>query len=254
MTRDMIETIARTGADKLSFSNQYPLRYFTRACLAGVFIFVGTLLSCVAAAWFYEFSEPVSKLLGALTFSAALILIVLLGGELFTGSNFVMGISLYEQSVKPMGAVRIWILSWIGNFIGIFLICLLLAGSGAARALLTSYLSISVPSKLSMAWYELLIRGMLCNLLVCLGVYTGFRLKSECSKMVVIALVISTFVLAGLEHSIANMAFFTLYTLFIPGANLIGMGWNLLWVTLGNLLGGAVLLGLPVWYAAEPVR
>lgn len=253
MTRDTIEIIARAGANKLSFSHQHPLRYLTRACLAGVFIFIGTLLSCAAAAWFYGYSQPFSKLLGALAFSAALILIVLLGGELFTGSNFVMGVSLYEKSVRPKGAIRIWLLSWIGNFIGIFLLCTLLVSSGAARALLTSYLSVSIPGKLSMAWYQLLVRGMLCNLLVCLGVYAGFHLKSECGKIISIALVISTFVLAGLEHSIANMAYFTLYTLLIPGANLAEMGWNLLWVTLGNLLGGAVLLGFPLWYAADPL-
>ena len=50
------------------------------------------------------------------------------------------------------------------------------------------------------------------------------------------------------------MAYFSLYALLVPGADIAAMGWNLLWVTLGNLLGGAVLLGLPLWYAAEPEK
>ena len=69
-----------------------------------------------------------------------------------------------------------------------------------------------------------------------------------------ITLAITTFVLTGLEHSIANMAYFALHALLNGGADWAAMGWNLLWVTLGNLLGGAVLLGLPLWYAAEPEK
>ena len=84
--------------------------------------------------------------------------------------------------------------------------------------------------------------------------FGGFRLQSETAKAIVVFLTITTFVLTGLEHSIANMAYFTLYALLLPGADFAAMGWNLLWVTLGNLLGGAVLLGLPLWYAAEPEK
>ena len=91
---------------------------------------------------------------------------------------------------------------------------------------------------------------MLCNFLVCIGVFAGFRLQSETGKAIIIALVITTFVLTGLEHSIANMAYFALYALYTHTADW-AMGWNLLWVTLGNLLGGAVVLGYPLWYAAE---
>ena len=133
-------------------------------------------------------------------------------------------------------------------------VCLLLAGSGASGDLLGAYLAILVPGKLSPPWYLLLLRGVLCNFLVCIAVFAGFRLKSETAKAIVVFLVVTTFVLTGLEHSIANMAYFSLYTLLVPGADIAAMGWNLLWVTLGNLLGGAVLLGLPLWYAAEPEK
>ena len=120
--------------------------------------------------------------------------------------------------------------------------------------LLGAYLALVVPGKLSAPWYLLLLRGVLCNFLVCIGVFAGFRLQSETAKALVIALAITTFVLTGLEHSIANMAYFALHALLNGGADWAAMGWNLLWVTLGNLLGGAVLLGLPLWYAAEPEK
>lgn len=252
MTRAVVDTIVQAGTDKLALTRSSPLRYAARAAIAGAFIFIGTLISCLCSAWFYDANLPLAKLLGAFTFSAALILIVLLGGELFTGCNLVMGVTLYDGKVRLREALRVWVLAYIGNFIGIFLLCLLLVGSGANRELLAAYLAIIVPGKLAGTWYVLLLKGVLCNFLVCIGVFSGFRLKSECAKALVITLVIATFVLTGLEHSIANMAYFSLYALLVPGADFGAMGWNLLWVTLGNLLGGGVLLALPLWFSAEP--
>ena len=222
MTRTVVEQITQAGVQKLRFSGAAPGRYLTRAALAGAFIFVGALLSSLCAAWFYDTNLPLAKLLGALAFSAALTLIVLLGGELFTGCILVMSVCLDD--------------------------------SGSSGELLGAYLALIVPGKLSAPWYLLLLRGVLCNFLVCIGVFAGFRLQSETAKALVITLAITTFVLTGLEHSIANMAYFALHALLNGGADWAAMGWNLLWVTLGNLLGGAVLLGLPLWYAAEPEK
>ena len=252
MTRDTVNALIQAGEQKVLFSRSAPGRFLTRAAMAGAFIFVGTLLSSVCAAWFYDANLPLAKLLGAVTFSAALTLIVLLGGELFTGCTLVMGVSLYEGKARLGGTLRVWALAWLGNFAGILVLCLLLAGSGASGDLLGAYLASVVPGKLTPPWYLLFLRGVLCNFLVCVAVFSSFRLKSETAKVVVVFLVVTTFVLTGLEHSIANMAYFSLYALLVPGADFAVMGWNLLWVTLGNLLGGAVLLGLPVWYSAEP--
>ena len=91
-----------------------------------------------------------------------------------------------------------------GNLLGILVLCLLLAGSGSSGELLGAYLALVVPGKLSAPWYLLLLRGVLCNFLVCIGVFAGFRLQSETAKALVIALAITTFVLTGLEHSIAT--------------------------------------------------
>ena len=235
MTRTVVEQITQAGVQKLRFSGAAPGRYLTRAALAGAFIFVGALLSSLCAAWFYDANLPLAKLLGALAFSAALTLIVLLGGELFTGCTLVMSVSLYDGRVRLAGTLRVWALASSGELLG-------------------AYLALIVPGKLSAPWYLLLLRGVLCNFLVCIGVFAGFRLQSETAKALVIALAITTFVLTGLEHSIANMAYFALHALLNGGADWAAMGWNLLWVTLGNLLGGAVLLGLPLWYAAEPEK
>ena len=252
MTRVDIDTIATAGAAKLEYSRTQPVRYLSRAAMAGAFIMVGSIFSTLAAAWFYVDQPGVAKLLGAASFATALILIVLLGGELFTGTNFVMGVSLYENKVNILGAIRIWGFAYIGNFIGIFLLALIIVGSGASRDLFAAYLAVIVPGKLAGTWYALLLKGIMCNFLVCMGVYAGLKLKSESGKCIAILVVITTFVLAGFEHSVANMATFSLYALLVPDPDFGGIAWNMIWVTLGNLIGGAVLLGLPVWLSAEP--
>lgn len=252
MTRVDISNIAAAGAAKLDYCRSNPGRYLSRAAVAGAYIMVGSIISTLSAAWFYTSQPGVAKLLGASTFAAALILIVLLGGELFTGANFVMGVSLYENTVSIVGAIRIWIFCYIGNFIGIFLLALLISGSGASKDLFASYLALVVPGKLAGTWLALLLKGVMCNFLVCLGVFAGFKLKSESGKCIAIILVITTFVLAGFEHSVANMATFSLYALMVPDPDFAGIAWNMIWVTLGNIIGGAVLLGLPLWMSAEP--
>jgi nitrite transporter NirC len=251
MTRIDLSTLADAGMEKAALLKSDLPRFFTHAALTGAFIFVGALLSSLTTAWFYTDYLPVARFLGAITFSAALLLVVLLGGELFTGLTLIMSFSLYEGKVTPAQALRVWVVSYAGNFIGIFILCLLLAGSGASRDLLSPYLALTIPGKLATPWYSLLLKGVLCNFFVCLGVFSGFRMKSDAGKVAVIISVITTFVLAGLEHSIANMVFFCLYTLYHGPAQLSAIAWNLLWVTLGNLLGGGVLLGLPLWFISH---
>lgn len=157
MTRTVVEQITQAGVQKLLFSGTAPGRYLTRAALAGAFIFVGALLSSLCAAWFYDTNLPLAKLLGALAFSAALTLIVLLGGELFTGCTLVMSVSLYDGRVRLAGTLRVWALAYLGNLLGILVLCLLLAGSGSSGELLGAYLALIVPGKLSAPWYLLLL-------------------------------------------------------------------------------------------------
>ena len=250
MTKAVIERIADAGREKADLSRAHPSRYLTRAALAGAFIFVGTLLSALCLGWLLD-DLPAAKLLSALAFSAALILVVLLGGELFTGCNMVLSVALLEKRARLSDALRVWAMAYAGNLVGIVILSLLVAGSGASHDVLAAALAACVPGKLSPPWYTLLLKGVLCNFLVCLGVFAGFRLQGEGAKALVIALVITPFVLCGFEHSIANMAYFSLYALLVPGADLPAMGHNLLWVTLGNFLGGGLLLGWPLWRSAE---
>ena len=252
MNREEINVIADAGRAKADYLGTNPVRYFFRAMVAGGHLMTGTLLSVLAAAWFYKESMGMAKLLGAFTFSAALILVVLIGGELFTGTHFVMGVSLYERRVRIPEAIRLWGVCFLGNFVGILILAAVVAGSGASRELMTEYLASTVPGRLHCGVPALVFKGVMCNFMVCTGVFGGMKLKSEAGKCMAIIPVITTFVLAGFEHSVANMATFSLYVFLVPGADIMGCVWNLAWVTLGNILGGAVFLGFPVWMSAQP--
>ena len=251
MTQPVIQKIATAGVQKSLTSQKAPRTYLCLAVVAGIFIFVGGIFSILTAAWFYSTSVAVSKLLCGITFATALTLIVLLGGELFTGCNFVMGVAMYEKKTKLSDAIRVWVMTYLGNFVGIFVFCALFAVSALNHDVIIEYLNLVVPAKLDLPWYTLIIKGILCNFMVCLGVFAGFKMESESGKIVAIIMVITTFVLAGFEHSIANMVFFSLHALLSSEANLLGMGYNLIFVTIGNILGGAVFLGLPLWYCAQ---
>lgn len=254
MTRETISLISVAGAGKQRFAKNQPWRFLCRAAFAGFFIVVGTLISNICGSLLLTESPAAAKLLAAATFSVALILIVLLGGELFTGSNLVMSISLYEGEVGIGAVLRVWLLCYVGNFLGILFLCALISFSGAEKALelLGSYIAACIPAKCSCPWYELLIKAALCNFLVCIGVFSGFRLKSEGGKALVIICVITTFILCGFEHSVANMATFSFAALLLPDAQILPMLYNLLWVSIGNILGGALLCAFPLYLCAEP--
>lgn len=250
MTRDTVDAISSAGADKLMFSRSSPWRFLFRSAIAGFFIVIGTLFSNLCGALLLGESVGAAKLLAALSFSSALTLIVFLGGELFTGSTFVTSISLFERRISFAGLLRIWGLCYLGNFLGILLLCALISLSVDVSRI-SEYLMLCLPGKLNSPWYTLLLKGIVCNFLVCIGVFAGFKLKSEFGKALAILSVIMCFVTAGLEHSIANMATFCLAAMFGLSADYGAMALNLLFVTVGNILGGVLLWGLPVWLSAE---
>ena len=226
-------------------------QYFVAAAFAGFFIFVATILSHVMAAILTDVHWALAKVMGAFLFSIAIILIVFIGGELFTGNNMTMAFGMYTGKVTLRQSLKVWFYSYVGNLIGLLLMCLLFYFSGAQRDVLTEYYAATIPGKLEISALEMLIRGVLCNFLVCLAVFTGSRLKSECGKMFIMICVISSFVIAGFEHSIANMSTYALAWMFLGGLPAGMVAKSMLMVTLGNMIGGILLFAAPVYYLSK---
>lgn len=242
-----VESMSNTAVGKYELSKKDPKKYLMRSIVAGFWIDIAMILSNVCAAVFFNTNPQVGKLLAAFTFPLAIILIVFIGGELFTGNNMTMAMGVYNRKCTWSQAVRVWILSYLGNFVGAFLIAFLFAKSGASISSLSEYMSSFIMGKLTLTPVELILRGTLCNFMVCLAVLVGTRMKTESGKLIVMILVIAAFVITGFEHSIANMGIFSLsYFILeeVPPIALVAK--SMLFVTIGNIIGGALLLALPL--------
>jgi formate transporter len=223
--------------------------------LAGGFIGLGalyfTLVTSDATLGF-----AASRLLGGLTFSMGLVLVVVAGAELFTGNNLI-AMAWAEGKVTFAEVLRNWTIVCSANFVGAAGLAVLVVLSGhlgmTGGAVATQAVKIAA-AKAALPAAEAFFRGVLCNILVCMAVWMAFAGRSVVDKTIAIVLPISAFVAAGFEHSIANMYFFPVAMLqlshapsAIPGAELIDtahMLRNLASVIAGNIVGGSVLVAL----------
>ena len=240
------------------------------AVLAGAFIGLGAMLSTMAltgtsAAWPFG----ASRLLAGGAFSLGLILVVVGGAELFTGNSLLV-MAWCARKVGARAVLRSWAIVYLGNFVGALGTALLCFATGqytAARGSVGATALALASVKLQHTFVELVALGVLCNALVCLAVWLSFSARSTVDRIFAVVPPVTAFVAAGFEHSIANMYFFPLAlfikrfapqafwtTVGITPAAYPGLTWraflldNLLPVTLGNLLGGAVLVGLVYWF------
>lgn len=245
MFQEDFNAAAQAAKTKYQFFRKNPLGYFLASLLAGVFVGFGVLLSFSVGGQLN--GAPYAKVVMGACFSAALSLVVIAGAELFTGNNLVMAAGCFRRTVTLPQTLSLWAFCWLGNLAGSVLLALVFWGTGLAQGQVGEFLAAAAAGKMSAAPLALFLRGALCNMLVCLAVWCGFRCKSESGKLMMIFWCILAFFTTGFEHSVANMTLLTVALLSPCGAQVSLGGWayNLLVVTLGNLAGGAVLLALP---------
>lgn len=171
-----LEIMKKAAFNKADICNNHLGKYFIRAIVAGFFIVVATMLSNVTAAVLLKTYPQFGKLISSIFFSIAIILVVFIGGELFTGNNMVMAMGVYTKTCKVSDMIKTWVISYIGNFVGSFILGGLFVWSNASHQILVDYYRSFIYTKLDATPMELFIRGVLCNFLVCLAVYTGMKL------------------------------------------------------------------------------
>lgn len=169
----------------------------------------------------------------------AISLVIFAGSELFTGNTMVMTFGRLQRKVKIWQLLLIWIFSWIGNLVGSLLISYIFYISNLATVI-NDLLNNLVNLKISLSIPSLILRGFLCNLLVCLAIWTSSRLKEDLAKIIIIFWCLFVFIASGFEHSIANMSLIGI-GVFQKLTNWGSYFYNLLWVTLGNTLSGVLL-------------
>lgn len=235
------------------------------AVMAGMFIAFGGVAATAAAVSIPL--DSVSRFAGACVFPGGLTMVLLAGSELFTG-NCLLTIPLLEREIPLGGMLKNWIVVYLGNLIGGILVGAILVFShqpslfdcGMAVLMLNTAVS-----KCTMPFGDAVLRGVLCNFLVCIAVWISFAAKDVVSKIVGLYFPIMMFVICGFEHSIANMYYISagLFAKLVPaytqaaaaaGLDLGSLTWgnfflvNLLPVTLGNIIGGAVCVGCAYWF------
>jgi formate transporter len=258
-----VETVG-VGKANLNF-----LAKFTLAVLAGVFISFGAILFTLVV-HDSKLSFGLTQLIGGLSFCLGLILVVVAGAELFTGNNLLI-MAFVSKKITLRQLLGNWAIVYLGNFLGalsmvywIYLTRHWTANSNlvGAKALLIANAKVGLPFLAAFS------RGVLCNALVCLAVWLCMSGRSTTDKILSIIFPITAFVALGFEHSVANMYFIPMGMLLknntavleaaatMTGkindfSNLTLQGLlvnNLLPVTLGNIVGGGVLVGLVYWF------
>ena len=234
---------------KVNFYKKEKAGYFVASMMAGVFVGLCMITILVMAGMMDNFAGV--KILQGVSFAAALSLVVFAGAELFTGNVFVMTAGVVLKEVKLRDAIGLCIYCYVGNLAGSILIAALFLWTGYLQGPVLEAAHTAMSAKTEPFFWELVVRGILCNLLVCAGVWCMYRLQSESSKLIMIFWCIYLFVICGFEHSIANMTLFSLETMNgVSSAGFSGMMVNLGAVTLGNILGG-MALSLAYWVISK---
>lgn len=204
-----IEVLCKLGKVKYNIMKNDPLRFFVRSFMAGAYLGAAAILSYTLGAMLSNHGV-VAKIAVAATFGIGLVAIVYLGAELFTGNCFVTIMPVLKGELKIKDIVPMWLMCYLGNMVGISLICFLFIKSGAQKSVMIPYLQTVMTSKLQFNVFELFIKGILCNFIVCIAAYSGIKIKDETARLIVIMVFVMAFVLPGFEHCVANAGIFTM--------------------------------------------
>lgn len=244
MYNDALDSVIQAGKKKIKFLDENPLGFILSSILAGVFVGFGILLifSISAVTQGLNFT----KILMGMSFGVALSLVIMAGSELFTGNNFVMGVGLFRKEIRIRQVIKLWLVCYIGNWIGSWILAFLFSHSGLMTENLNQVVANASLAKTQVPFVGLLIRGMLCNVLVCIAVWLSIKMKSESGKLIMIFWCLFAFITTGFEHSVANMTLLSLDILQpVSSISISGYFYNILTASLGNMIGGIFFVALP---------
>ena len=262
---EMARKAEQIGVEK---ADQEILLTIALAVLAGAFIAFGAIFATLVTSG-SELSYGLTRLMGGLAFSLGLILVVIGGAELFTGNNLLtMAWAGRKVSLRQM--LHNWLIVYFGNMLGAFSIVVLIFLSGHylfGNGITGDNILKIAEAKCQLDFMQAVVLGILCNILVCLAIWLCYSARTAQGKILSIVFPITAFVAAGFEHSVANMYFIPMGLMLKSKAD--PMLWklldttpvqyeslnlhnylinNLLPVSIGNIIGGAVFVGLAYWF------
>jgi len=247
-----IHNLAHSAEVKSTLLRRSKGRYLVSSMLGSLFVSLGIMLIYTIGGIMHHNGIETYKILMGASFGVALSLVLMAGGDLFTSNAMIMTMGALEKTVTWVDAVKIWFASWIGNILGGVLGAILFVQAGLTSGkseYIGEFIVNNAYVKVSTSAGQLLLRGILCNILVCLAVWMCYKLKEETAKILMIFWCLFTFITAGFEHSVANMGFLAMGYLIDPSTiTLGGYAYNIILVSLGNFIGGVLFLALPYYY------
>ncbi|OAA63950.1 Formate/nitrite transporter [Cordyceps fumosorosea ARSEF 2679] len=232
-----------------------PHRVFLSGASAGALLAFacGTVLIANAAPWMQENAPGLIRIIASLVFPYGLVLIMLTGVDLCTASFMVTTLATLQRRIPWWRMLSHWTLTFLGNLAGSLLVAALLLDHGgvfATEPFRSAAISLAVKKQVSPEWYQIFLRGIGCNWLVCLAVYAGVQARDVTGKTVGMWWPVFAFVSLGFDHVVANMTFIPVgIALGAPGLSVGLYIWKgVIPVLLGNIIGGGLFCGCFYWY------
>lgn len=263
-TKEILEKVSDSGIAKATMP---AWKLLLLGVLAGAYIAFGAQASQMAS--FGLVSDPVTfgagKMVAGAVFPVGLMMVVLCGAELFTG-NCLMVTGLADRKFGVGAMLRNWGIVYVGNFIGSILMVMMISSTGLLESgggMLGALVVKTAVSKCSLSFGKAFILGILCNWMVCLAIWMATGAQVAIGKMFAVWFCIGLFIISGFEHSVANMYFIPAGILAAgndayvqaAGVDVSGLSFgafvvkNLIPVTLGNIVGGGLFVGMFYWVA-----
>lgn len=253
MFLETVDQMAATAAAKTAFLKRTPGGFLLSSMMAGAFVGLGIILIFSVGS---DVDPAYRALVMGCSFGVALTLVIFAGSDLFTGHTMFMTHGVLRGRITLSDLVSAWTMSWVGNLVGCAVLALVFVWGGGGGMLHSKsmFVMTAASAKMNAPILSLVARATLCNWLVCLAIWMSARTTNDAAKCILIFWCLFGFIGSGYEHSVANMTLL-LIALLVDHPDTItwsGLVYNLLWVTVGNIIAGAGIMGLGYWYMSRP--
>ena len=243
MEKQVVDYMEEAAHKKTTLLRHAFGQYALRSIVAGFLIGIGVVFAFTVGNMFID--VPGTMLFAGMSFSVALVFIVWMGGELFTSNTMYLYTGAKRKRVSRRDLLVVWGVSWVGNLVGALLLVALVIGAHSMGEVGSDHLlAVVAAKKMGTDAFAIFLKGILCNVLVCIAIFMPLKTKNDVAKIMLTMLPVVAFFAAGFEHSIANMGIFALALHYAPSET-INLGFalnNLLFATLGNIVGGALFV------------
>lgn len=245
--RELMAQILTTIETKNILSSRYIYRYFMRAMMAGFIVAIITIFTLrIKSEMLIDVNHGVTLIVASVAFSFALVMIMFTNSELLTSNFMYFTVGMYYKKIGFSRAMKIFMLCLIGNYVGSFVVFLLVQGAHIIRPEEQQMLiEVTRAKTVDAGVWEIFVKAIFANFFINNAVVIAMQLKDTCAKIFVLMFGVAIFAFMGYEHVVANGSYFIGALFADPGAvSLLSVGKNIIFAFIGNYVGGGLIIGL----------